>query len=180
MRIFHIATVTDWDAARVSGRYTTSTRGRSLAEEGFIHASRGDQWQGVRERFYADVEEPLVLLVIDTEALTAPVIDEAVPDSTETFPHIYGALNVDAVLTVTPLDHDATAAPREPSASLSSLFLSEFYRQIVLGGVVLVVVLLGTVAGIAGDTDWSPLAGIVAGLALGLLFARAVKRRQQW
>ena len=46
-RIFHIATVADWDEARRQGRYTTSTRGRTLAEEGFIHASRGDQWQAV-------------------------------------------------------------------------------------------------------------------------------------
>ena len=48
--------------AGAAGGYTTSTRGRTLAEEGFIHAVRADQWQGVRERYYADVDEPLVLL----------------------------------------------------------------------------------------------------------------------
>lgn len=102
-RIFHIATATDWAEACRLGRYTTSTRGRTLAEEGFIHASRADQWEGVRRRFYADVTEPLVLLEIDTDLLDAPVREEAVPDSDETFPHVYGPLDVDAVLRVVPL-----------------------------------------------------------------------------
>ena len=70
VRIFHIALRSEWDAARRAGSYTTSTRGRTLAEEGFIHASRGDQWQQVYDAFYADVTEPLVLLVIDTDRLT--------------------------------------------------------------------------------------------------------------
>ena len=73
MRIFHLATKADWDAAQASGAYTTSTHGVSLDDEGFIHASRADQWEGVRERYYADVEEPLVLLEIDTDLLDVPV-----------------------------------------------------------------------------------------------------------
>ena len=105
MRIFHIATVADWDDARRTGRYTTSTRGRTLAEEGFIHASRGDQWQGVRDRFYADVTEPLVLLEIDTDLLDVPWVEELpAPEATETFPHIHGPLRPDAVVAVTPLE----------------------------------------------------------------------------
>jgi uncharacterized protein (DUF952 family) len=102
-RIFHIATVADWDEARRQGRYTTSTRGRTLAEEGFIHASRGDQWQAVHEHLYADVTEPLVLLVIDTGRLAVPVVEEAVPDTGETFPHVYGALDPAAVVQVVPM-----------------------------------------------------------------------------
>ena len=42
-RIFHIALPDDWEAARRSGKYTASTRGRSLSEEGFIHCSFTDQ-----------------------------------------------------------------------------------------------------------------------------------------
>jgi len=102
-RIFHIATAADWDEARRRGRYTTSTRGRTLSEEGFIHASRADQWQAVHERFYADVTEPLVLLVIDTERLAVPVLEEAVPGTDETFPHVYGALDPAAVVEAVPL-----------------------------------------------------------------------------
>jgi uncharacterized protein (DUF952 family) len=103
VRIFHIATAADWAQARRLGRYTTSTRGRTLAEEGFIHASRADQWESVRQRFYADVTQPLVLLEIDTDLLDVPVREEAVPDSEETFPHVYGPLDVAAVVRVVPL-----------------------------------------------------------------------------
>ena len=98
MRIFHIATRADWAAAQRSGSYTTSTLGRTLAEEGFLHASREDQWEGVRARFYADVEEPLVLLVIDTDLLTVPVVEEVPDGADETFPHVYGALDPAAVV----------------------------------------------------------------------------------
>jgi glutathione S-transferase len=104
VRIFHLATKGDWDAAQASGAYTTSTYGVSLADEGFIHASRADQWEGVRERYYAEVEEPLVLLEIDTDLLDVPVVEEPpAPGVVETFPHIYGPISPAAVVGVTPL-----------------------------------------------------------------------------
>lgn len=104
MRIFHIATVADWEAAQQSGSYTTSTRGRSLEDEGFLHASHADQWETVRAAVYADVAEPLVLLEIDTDLLGVPVVEEPpAPEVDETFPHIYGALPATAVVGVTPL-----------------------------------------------------------------------------
>ena len=49
-----------------------------------IHASRADQWEGVRAAFYADVTEPLVLLEIDTDLLDVPVVEEVpAPGMTE-------------------------------------------------------------------------------------------------
>jgi len=101
VRIFHIATLADWEAARVSGSYTTSTRGVRLEDEGFVHASRADQWEGVRAAFYADVAEPLVLLEIDTDLLDVPVVEEPpAPGGDETFPHVYGAIAPAAVVAV--------------------------------------------------------------------------------
>ncbi len=101
MRIFHIATAADWQRAQRSGAYTTSTRGVTLEEEGYIHASRADQWEGVRAAFYADVAEPLVLLEIDTDLLGVPVVEEVpAPGMTETFPHVYGAISPEAVVGV--------------------------------------------------------------------------------
>jgi uncharacterized protein (DUF952 family) len=99
VRIFHIATANDWAAAQASGSYTMSTRGVSLADEGFIHASREDQWEGVHDRYYADVDEPLVLLAIDTALLDVPVVEEEVPGG-EMFPHVYGAIRPAAVVQV--------------------------------------------------------------------------------
>ena len=102
-RIFHVATVADWEAAQASGGYTTSTRGRTLAEEGFLHAAREDQWRGVLQRFYADVAEPLVLLEIDTDLLGVPLVEEVAPGTDETFPHVYGPLRPAAVVRATPV-----------------------------------------------------------------------------
>jgi glutathione S-transferase len=110
VHIFHIASVADWTAAQESGAYTTSTRGVTLAQEGYIHASRADQWEGVRARFYADADEPLVLLTIDTELLGVPVVEEEVPGG-ETFPHVYGAIPPSAVVDVATL---AQSRPKRP------------------------------------------------------------------
>jgi glutathione S-transferase len=104
VRIFHVATAADWAQAQVSGAYTTSTVGVSLEAEGFIHASRADQWEAVRARYYSDVPEPLVLLEIDTDLLDVPWVEELpAPGAPETFPHVYGPLSPLAVVAVTPL-----------------------------------------------------------------------------
>ena len=101
MRIFHIATAADWESAVASGSYTTSTRGRSLAEEGFIHASRDEQFPAVFGRYYADADEPLVLLTIETDLLEAEVRVESVGE--DTYPHVYGPVTPGAVVDVRPL-----------------------------------------------------------------------------
>lgn len=104
MRIFHIATLADWEAAQESGAYRTSTRGVTIDEEGYLHASRADQWERVRAAYYADVTEPLVLLEIDTDLLDVPVVEEApAPGVDETFPHVYGELDPAAVVAVRPI-----------------------------------------------------------------------------
>jgi uncharacterized protein (DUF952 family) len=98
--IFHLALARDWDAALATGEYAVSTRGRTLADEGFIHASWSHQWRGVRDRFYGDVTEPLVLLEIVPALLTVEVREEAVPGLEERFPHVYGPIDVHAVVKV--------------------------------------------------------------------------------
>lgn len=101
-QIFHIATVADWEAAQLDGAYTTSTRGLTLAEEGFIHASRLEQVQTVFDRYYADAGEPLALLVLDPDRLGAEVREEQVGD--DTYPHVYGPIEPAAVVEVQALD----------------------------------------------------------------------------
>lgn len=164
--IFHISTLADWEAAVGSGSYTTSTRGRTLAEEGFIHASRADQWEGVRSAFYADVKEPLVLLEIDPDRLDVPVKDEAVPGTDQTFPHVYGPLPVSAVLSVRRLD-----------GSFSETFTREVFGNAILGVVLVAVVLIGVVVGTAIHEPWGPWVGLVAGLLAGVPIVRNLYRR---
>jgi uncharacterized protein (DUF952 family) len=96
VQIFHIATLVDWKRAQESGTYTTSTYGRSLEQEGFIHAAHHDQVPQVRDTFYAEVTEPLVVLEIDTDLLDVPWREEAVGG--EMYPHVYGPLTTSAVV----------------------------------------------------------------------------------
>jgi uncharacterized protein (DUF952 family) len=100
--IYHIAYQADWAAAQRDGEYLTSSRGRTQAEEGFIHASTADQLAGVANAFYAG-DDDLLVLVIDEERLRPEVVYEEVPGMTAPFPHIYGPLNVDAVVGTRPL-----------------------------------------------------------------------------
>jgi uncharacterized protein (DUF952 family) len=99
-RIYHLALPSDWAKAQRAGVYKTSTRGLLLHEVGFIHCSRGDQWQAVRTLVYADVDV-LLLLTIDPALLDSPWRFDPV-DGTE-YPHIYGPLNLGAVTEVKPL-----------------------------------------------------------------------------
>ncbi|MEL6892289.1 MAG: DUF952 domain-containing protein [Actinomycetota bacterium] len=95
--IFHAALPDDWAAAFEHGEYTTSTRGASLAEVGFIHASTRAQVEGVANRFYGDVDE-LVLLTIDPLKVPHEIRWEPpAPGIDELFPHIYGPLPIAAV-----------------------------------------------------------------------------------
>ena len=89
--IYHIAAAADWERAVRDGQYTMSTRGLTLAEQGFIHASTAAQVALVANAFYRDVPD-LLLLVIDTERGRSrdPVRARARPGLP--YPHIYGPL----------------------------------------------------------------------------------------
>lgn len=96
--IFHIALPHDWAGAFQTGEYTMSTRGRTLAEVGFIHASTLAQTAATANRFYGDVEQ-LVLLRIDPAKVPHEIRWEPpAPGVDELFPHIYGPLPISAVV----------------------------------------------------------------------------------
>jgi uncharacterized protein (DUF952 family) len=101
--IYHITTVGEWERAHGNGQYAMSTRGRTLAEEGFIHASTAEQVAPVANMFYQGVPG-LVVLVIDAGRVKAGVRYEQVPGFSQPFPHIYGPLNIDAVVAMLRLE----------------------------------------------------------------------------
>jgi uncharacterized protein (DUF952 family) len=106
--ILHLAFVGEWEAARAAGSYRISTRGKSLDDGAtFIHCSRPDQVAMVANSFYADVTEPLCLLVIDTGLLVSALCDEDLDAIGISFPHLYGPLNLDAVVEVRPYERGA-------------------------------------------------------------------------
>jgi len=95
--IFHITSAATWAAARASGAYAAD----SLATEGFIHCSEADQYCWVANQRFRERQD-LVLLHIDETRLQAPVQRENLEGGERLFPHVYGALNLDAVVQVTP------------------------------------------------------------------------------
>ena len=100
--IYHIAAAADWARAQEVGEYTMSTKGVTLAQQGFIHAGTAEQVAPVAA-FYLD-EPDLVLLVINLDKVNAPVRYDDVPGHELPYPHIYGPLNVDAVEAALPFD----------------------------------------------------------------------------
>ncbi len=71
----------------------------NIDAEGFIHCSTIEYFWRVAPNF-ADVQEPLVLICIDENKLNAPVKYEDGDNCGRYYPHIYGLVNNDAVVTV--------------------------------------------------------------------------------
>lgn len=103
--LYHLALRTDWARAQAAGSYEVSTRGITLAEEGFIHCSLRHQVAGVVERYYADLDPAdLVLLEIDASRLGSTELRLEPPaPGVEDYPHLYGPLPVAAVVAQHPL-----------------------------------------------------------------------------
>ena len=96
--IVHVCSASEWAEAQAAGVY----RAGSLESEGFIHFSRWSQLPGTVQRYYAGVED-LVVLVVEESALDDLRI-ELSPSTGETYPHLYGELPVAAVAEVLPLE----------------------------------------------------------------------------
>lgn len=71
----------------------------SLRRDGFIHCTRQrDEVLAVAARFFADCDR-LIVWCIDEQRVTSPIADEPGADRPSVmFPHIYGPLNMDAVV----------------------------------------------------------------------------------
>lgn len=93
--IYHVTKASDWNAANQKGYYEHS----SLKDEGFIHCSQDHQVTGVLERYFSG-QKDLVKLVIDTDKLTSKFVFDWSPSLADTFPHVYGPINIDAVIDV--------------------------------------------------------------------------------
>lgn len=105
--IYHITSQAEWETAQSAGSYSAP----SLDIEGFIHNSSREQILKVANAFYRGNDD-LVILCIDEAKLNSKLIWEAPvhpnPDTdmevkeAEQFAHIYGTLNLQAVVDVVP------------------------------------------------------------------------------
>jgi uncharacterized protein (DUF952 family) len=118
--IYHITSRAAWKDARQRGDY----RAESLETEGFIHCSTKSQVLPVAEKYY-EGQRSLILLMIDPSLLSSDLKWEppsggtpppGVPEG-DLFPHIYGPINLDAVVKVVDLESDPNGKYNLPSLS---------------------------------------------------------------
>jgi uncharacterized protein (DUF952 family) len=106
-RIYHITTAAELRAHCAGGSY----RPPSLAREGFVHCTATQSTLlAVARDYYDDATPPLLVLAIDPARLAAELRFEApapIPGggtahlaSGELFPHLYGPLELSAVVAV--------------------------------------------------------------------------------
>jgi uncharacterized protein (DUF952 family) len=92
--ILHIAKREQWEKEKLEGVY----RGDTLDSYGFIHCSTSKQIVKVANDLFCG-QKGLVLLCIVTSKVRSKIRYECA-GSEELYPHIYGPLNIDAVIKV--------------------------------------------------------------------------------
>ncbi|MDF1666947.1 MAG: DUF952 domain-containing protein [Planctomycetota bacterium] len=90
--VYHIASREDWIEAQKTGCYSAP----SLQSEGFIHFSTLEQCAATANLYYSS-EKSLLFLSISVQKLSPELRWEKSRDDAH-FPHLYGPLNIDAVL----------------------------------------------------------------------------------
>ncbi len=91
---YHLVPAEVWE----SQMYEQSYLPERFPEEGFIHCTDTiEELVAVGNRYYRQDTRAFQVLAIDCDLVTAEIVYE---DSRQIFPHIYGPLNTDAVLSM--------------------------------------------------------------------------------
>lgn len=116
--IYHLTSRHAWRESQQRGEY----RAESLESEGFIHCSTQTQILPVAEKFYKG-QQDIVLLEIDPSLLASELHWEppsggapppGVPEG-DFFPHIYGPINLNAVVKVYDLESSPDGSYKLPA-----------------------------------------------------------------
>jgi uncharacterized protein (DUF952 family) len=110
--ILHITERSHWERAQVVGEYRTD----SLETQGFIHCSTPEQVARVANALFRD-QSDLVLLVIEPARVAAEIRYGTPEGGKEPFPHIYGPLNLNAVVRVLPFEPNVGGRFTSPTES---------------------------------------------------------------
>lgn len=109
---FHLVSKTFFDSCDPQVDYAPEP----FAHDGFIHCTDGaDEMARTANRYYQSNPAPHYYLYIDKARVHARIRYDAEP---HIYPHIYGALNRDAIVAVRPArrNADGTFLPPEPLA----------------------------------------------------------------
>jgi uncharacterized protein (DUF952 family) len=98
MQVFKIVDTKEWKAAQDAGVYNGSALDKT---DGFIHLSTTAQLANTLTRHFADADN-LTLVAIDADLLNNALKWEP-SGSGETFPHLYGDLEMSAVKWSSPI-----------------------------------------------------------------------------
>lgn len=97
-RVLHVAFSDDWEACARFGEYDVATRSTLVETTGFVHATTRDGLPAVLRDVYGDTTEPLLLAVVDEDALGeagTPVTWAHVRPGAPATPRIGGVLPMD-------------------------------------------------------------------------------------
>ncbi|MDA0707830.1 MAG: DUF952 domain-containing protein, partial [Proteobacteria bacterium] len=92
--IYKICTIDEWELAQTIGEYRGSD---DDMRDGFIHFSTQSQLHGTLEKHFKG-RKNLIILKIDTKRLDQSLLKWETSRNNEKFPHLYGYLNIDAVI----------------------------------------------------------------------------------
>ena len=107
--VYKILDAADWRSAAASGSYTGSA---DDARDGFVHLSTAGQLAGTAAKWFRGRAD-LVLVALDVGRLGAALRWEPSRGGA-LFPHLYGALDVAAAISVQPMTLDAEGIPVVP------------------------------------------------------------------
>ena len=91
--IFHVVKKEDWKEYKKDSRYHPE----SLDTNGFIHCSSGRDIESITNSLYKG-EDGVLLIIINTTLVEPEIRYENSGNSNIKYPHIYGPLNMDAVI----------------------------------------------------------------------------------
>lgn len=91
--IYHFTEQDTFERSKLQNYYLS----KPFDRDGFIHCSTRDQVLMVAN-FIAPKDQSLVLLKIDTEKVTPKIVYENLEGGVKLFPHIYGKLDLEAVV----------------------------------------------------------------------------------
>lgn len=100
--IYHIMNKKDYENAVKTNSYAPAS-----IEEGFIHCATKEQILGVANNIFRH-QKNLCIIVIDIKKLEAKLVYEDLYELGQEYPHIYGKLNMNAILKVCPFSAETS------------------------------------------------------------------------